>query len=59
MKSPFRHIKHAHKTFDHFHKNLHHAFVIIVAAMIGMLRGASQLLTPSISTPNRQWDRFI
>ncbi len=57
MKSPFYHIRHAHKTFEHFHKNLHHAFVIIVLAMIGMLWWASYILTPT--TAYRQWWWFI
>ncbi len=57
MKSPFHHIRHAHKTFEHFHKNLHHAFVIFTLAIIGMLWWASHILTPS--TANRQWWGFI
>jgi len=57
MKSPFYHIRHAHKTFDHFHQNLHHAFVLIVGAMIGMLWWASHILMPS--TANRQWGWFV
>jgi hypothetical protein len=37
MKSPFHHIKHADKLFEHFHKKIHHAFAIFALAIIGML----------------------
>lgn len=57
MKSPFYHVRHAHKTFEHFHKNLHHAFVIFVLAMVGMLWWASHILTPT--SANWQWGGFI
>ncbi len=54
MKSPFHHIRHAQELFDHFHKNVHHAFFIFVLAMIGMLRGVSHILTPT-SASRQRW----
>ncbi len=53
MKLPFHYIRHAQKTFDHFHRNMHHAFVIIVWAIIGMLRWASHLFLPTHATRQR------
>ncbi len=54
MKSPFHHIRHAQELFDHFHRNVHHAFVIFVLAMIGMLRWVSHILTPT-SASRQRW----
>jgi hypothetical protein len=53
MKSPFHHIKHAPELFDHFHRNLHHAFAVFTLAMIGMLWGVSHILTPT--SASWQW----
>ena len=60
MKSPFHfilglpgHIRHADKLFDHFHRKLHHAFMVFGLAIIGMLRGASHIMTPASATRQR------
>jgi|GEM_PF-2271785 len=45
MKSPFHHIRNADKVFEHFHRKIHHAFAIFALAIIGMLRGASNILS--------------
>ena len=43
MKSPFYHLQHPEELFEHFHNKVHHAFVVFGFAIIGMLRGASNI----------------
>ena len=57
MKSPFHHIKHPEWLFEHFHNKIHHAFAVFALAIIGMLWGASHLLTPA--SASWQWGWFI
>ena len=58
MKLPFHHIRNAHSTFEHFHRNMHHAFVLIFWAIIGMLRGVSHIVPLQLHA-SRQWWGFI
>ena len=64
MKSPFHfilglpgHLKHPEWLFEHFHNNIHHAFVVFSLAIIGMLWGASHILTPT--SASWQWWGFL
>jgi len=57
MKSPLHHLKHPERLFEHFHNNVHHALVIFALAITGMLRGASNILTPT--SANWQWWGFL
>ena len=54
MKSPLHHLKHPELLFDHFHKKIHHAFVIFGLAIMGMLWWASHILTPTSAS----WQRW-
>ena len=57
MKSRFHHIRQPERLFEHFHTKLHHAFAIFALAIIGMLWGASNILTHT--SASRQWWGFI
>ncbi len=57
MKSPLHHIKHPEWFFEYFHQNVHHAFGVFGLAILGMLWGASNILTST--SASRQWWGFI
>ncbi len=57
MKSPLHHLKHPEWLFEYFHNKIHHAFVIFGLAIVGMLWGASNILTST--SASRQWWWFI
>lgn len=50
-------MKHPEWLFDHFHKKIHHAFVVFGLAIIGMLWGTSNILTHTVAS--WQWGGFL
>lgn len=57
IKSPIHHISHPEWFFDYFHQKVHHAFLVFGLAIIGMLWGASNIL--SITSASWQWWGFL
>ncbi len=52
--SPLHHLQHPEWLFEYFHQKVHHAFGIFILAIIGMLRGTSNILSQA-SAWRQRW----